>query len=304
MLLPYYIASMNIEHAYYEITGQYEPFDGICLVDTFQLAEARQQDFFTTENTARVRQQKQAPIFVVIGNPPYNVGQVNENDNNKNRKYEEVDGWVRDTYAFDSKATLKNALFDPYVKAICWAARRIGDEGIVAFVTNNGFLDNIAFDGMRKHLAQDFSKLYVLDLGGNIRKNPGKTQNVFGIKVGVSINLFVKSSSQETEILYAHVSDELTKQQKLDYLLKNRLHQIDWQIIHPNEKNIWLTKDLHSEFENFIPLGTKKTKAASREVEGVIFKVFCRGVCSNGDAYVYNFDSVELKEIAQGMVSC
>ena len=302
MLLPYYIASMNIEHAYYEITGQYEPFEGICLVDTFQLAEERQQDFFTEENTQRVKKQKKSPIFVIIGNPPYNVGQVNENDNNKNRTYKVVDNRVRDTYAKDSLATNKNALADPYVKAICWAADRIQDEGIVALVTNNGFLDNIAFDGMRKHLAQDFSKLYLLDLGGNIRKNPGKTQNVFGIRVGVSINLFVKSSSKETEILYAHVSDELTKQQKLDYLRQNNLGKIDWQIIHPNKEHTWLTEGLHSEFEDFMPLGSKKTKAAKTEVEGVVFKTYGRGVGTSRDAWAYNFNPSELADNMQRMI--
>jgi predicted helicase len=195
MLLPYYVASMNVEHEYYELTGAYEPFEGICLVDTFELAEARQISFFSTENTARVERQKASPITVVIGNPPYNAWQLNENDNNKNRKYKELDRQVSETYAKDSRATNKNALSDPYVKAIRWASNRIGEEGVVAFVTNNSFVDNLAFDGMRKHLAQDFDQIYVLDLGGNVRKNPklsGTTHNVFGIQVGVSINIFVR----------------------------------------------------------------------------------------------------------------
>ena len=197
MLLPYYIASLNIEHEYFELTGAYEPFPGICLVDTFELAEAGQAalSFMTPENTQRVERQKRSPITVVIGNPPYNAWQLNENDNNKNRKYKQMDRRVAETYAKDSKATNKNALSDPYIKAIRWASDRIGAEGIVAFVTNNSFVDNLAFDGMRKHLAQDFDELYVLDLTGNVRKNPklsGTTHNVFGIQVGVSINIFVR----------------------------------------------------------------------------------------------------------------
>lgn len=195
MLLPYYIASMNIEHEFYELTGNYQQFEGICLVDTFELAESRQISFFTTENTARVERQKRSPITVVIGNPPYNAWQLNENDNNKNRKYKEMDRRVAESYAKDSKATLVNSLSDPYVKAIRWASDRIGEEGIVAFVTNNSFVDNLAFDGMRKHLERDFDSIYVLDLGGNVRKNPklsGTTHNVFGIQVGVSINIFVR----------------------------------------------------------------------------------------------------------------
>jgi predicted helicase len=154
MLLPYYIASMNIEHEFYELTGTYETFAGICLVDTFELAEGGQAtlSFMNPENTARVERQKKSPIKVVIGNPPYNVGQLNENDNNKNRKYKVMDKRVAETYAKDSRATNKNALSDPYVKAIRWASDRIGPEGIVAFVSNNSFIENLAFDGMRKHL--------------------------------------------------------------------------------------------------------------------------------------------------------
>ncbi|MCA1629948.1 MAG: N-6 DNA methylase, partial [Acidobacteria bacterium] len=191
MLLPYYVASMNIEHEYFELTGTYEPFSGICLVDTFELAEGSQSalSFMTPENTQRVERQKRSPITVVIGNPPYNVGQLNENDNNKNRKYKVMDRRVAETYAKDSRATNKNALSDPYVKAIRWASDRIGDEGIVALVTNNSFVDNLAFDGMRQNLGRDFDAVYVLDLGGNVRKNPklsGTTHNVFGIQVGVS----------------------------------------------------------------------------------------------------------------------
>lgn len=197
MLLPYYIASMNIEHEFYELTKLYEPFEGICLVDTFELAEAKQISFFTTENTERVERQKRSPITVVIGNPPYNVGQLNENDNNKNRKYKVMDKRVAETYAKASRATNKNALSDPYVKAIRWASDRIiqNGQGIVALVTNNSFVDNLAFDGMRQHLEKDFDRIYVLDLGGNVRKNPklsGTTHNVFGIQVGVSINIFVR----------------------------------------------------------------------------------------------------------------
>ena len=104
---------------------------------------------------------------------------------------------LRIPMAKDSTATLKNKLSDPYVKAIRWASDRIGEEGVVAFVTNNSFLDGVAFDGMRKHLADDFDAIYILDLSGNVRKNPklsGTTHNVFGIQVGVSINFFIKKA--------------------------------------------------------------------------------------------------------------
>jgi len=201
MLLPYYIASMNIEHEYFEQTGKYAPFEGICMVDTFEDQRMEQLGFFTPENMKRVERQRESDLFVVIGNPPYNVGQLNENDNNKNRKYTNknktgIDDRVAATYSKASKATNKNAVSDMYVKAIRWASDRIGDEGVVAFVTNNSFIDALAFDGMREMLEKDFSQIYVFDLGGNIRKRTSKpVYNVFDIQVGVSVNIFVRHST-------------------------------------------------------------------------------------------------------------
>ena len=196
LLLPYYIASLNIEHEFYRATNTYLPFEGISLVDTFDLAEDRQLSLLTAENTARVEKQKAAPMFVIIGNPPYNVGQQNENDNNKNRLYPAMDERVRNTYVSASKSGFQSKLYDPYVKTIRWASDRIGKEGIVAVVTNNGFLDAKAFDGMRKHLAEEFDAIYIVDLGGNARRGKLVSDaSVFGIQVGVSINFFVKGPS-------------------------------------------------------------------------------------------------------------
>ena len=297
MLLPYYIASMNIEHEFYEATGDYQPFEGICLVDTFDLAEDRQLPLFALDNTRRVEAQKETPMFVVIGNPPYNVGQVNENDNNKNRKYPTMDARVKETYGKDSTATLKNKLSDPYVKAVRWASDRIGEEGVVAFVTNNSFLDNVAFDGMRKHLADDFDAIYILDLGGNVRKNPklsGTTHNVFGIQVGVSINFFIKrrgNANSHAEIFYARVDEIWRKEDKYRHLdSKEYYRNIEWKSITPGQRYTWLTEGLHAEFETFIPMGTKEAKAAKGEAVDVIFKSYSLGVSTNRDAWVYNFN--------------
>ena len=297
MLLPYYIASMNIEHEFYEATGDYQPFEGICLVDTFDLAENRQLPLFALDNTRRVEEQKDTPMFVVIGNPPYNVGQVNENDNNRNRKYPTMDSRVRETYAKDSTASNKNKLSDPYVKAIRWASDRIGEEGVVAFVTNNGFLDGVAFDGMRKHLADDFDVIYILDLSGNVRKNPklsGTTHNVFGIQVGVSINFFIKrrdNANPQAEIFYARVDEFWRKEDKYRHLdSKEHYRNIEWKSITPGQRYTWLTEGLHAEFETFIPMGTKEAKAAKGEAVDVIFKSYSLGVSTNRDAWVYNFN--------------
>ena len=315
LLLPYYIASLNIEHEFFQRTQTYRPFEGIALADTFELLEERQTQLFTQENTERVERQKAADMFVVIGNPPYNLRQVNENDNNKNRKYETIDALLRETYSRDSAATNKIALSDPYVKAILWASRRIKEEGVVAFVTNNGFLDGIAFDGMRKHLTDDFDAIYILNLGGNVRKNPklsGTTHNVFGIQVGVSINFFVKKGADNSgskldvkppEIFYARVDEFWRKEEKYHYLdSKEHCQNIDWQRIKPDKRHTWLTEGLHAEFDTFIPMGTKEAKAKKGTVTDVIFKTYSRGIVTCRDSWVYNFNASSLTENVQQMM--
>jgi predicted helicase len=305
MLLPYYIASMNIEHEYYELTGKYQPFEGICLVDTFQLYEPaeKQLSFLTEENTARVERQKRSPIFVVIGNPPYNAGQVNENDNNKNRAYPAIDGRVFQTYGKASQATLQRRLNDPYIKAIRWASDRIGDEGIVALVTNSSFVDEMTFDGMRKCLEDDFAAIYILDLGGNVRKNPklsGTTHNVFGIQLGVSINLLIKRKTKEPKqarISYARVDEFWRKEEKHDFLdKKGHSANIEWQEIKPDKKHSWLTEGMREEFESFLPMGTKEAKSSKSAEAKAIFKKFSLGVATNRDTWVYSFSLPVLKE--------
>ncbi len=307
MLLPYYIASLNIEQQFYTATNRYAAYQGICLVDTFEVAEERQMQLFTPANTERVEKQKESPMFVVIGNPPYNAGQVNENDNNKNRKYETMDKRIAETYAKDSKATLKNKLYDPYVKAIRWALDRIGEEGVVAFVTNNSFLDGVAFDGMRKHLAEDCDAIYILDLGGNARKGLKVSDaNVFGVRVGVSINLFVRNRQNPSEsprIFYYHTEDLWSRKQKFNFLNEHEhTSKIEWQTIQPDARHTWLTEGLHAEFETFIPMGNKIAKAVKNNPVDVIFKTYSNGVKTNRDAWVYNFNRNTLTENISGMI--
>lgn len=309
MLLPYYVSAMNIEHTFYEQIGRYEVFPGICLVDTFETAEKAQGEFgfFNPENTERVKRQKAAPIFVVLGNPPYNAHQIDENDSNRNRKYEEVDRRVHDTYAADSEATLVNSLEDPYIKAFRWASDRIRDEGIVAFVTNHGFIEAIACDGMRMNLARDFDAIYVLDLGGNVRKNPklsGTTHNVFGIQVGVSITFLVRRTKKQgyaTIIRYHAVPMDWRKEEKYIFL-RNAvgLNGIDWKSVTPDRKGNWITTGLDAGFDDLFPIGSKEAKRSSRN--DAVFRTYCRGACSNSDAYVYSFNRDDLIARAEAMV--
>ena len=300
MLLPYYIASMNIEHAYFDRTGEYKTFPGICLVDTFELAESGQGSFgfMTTENAERVKRQKESPIFVIIGNPPYNAWQVDENDNNKNRTYPVVDGRVADTYAAGSSATNKNALSDMYVKAFRWASDRIGDEGVVALITNNGFLDGLAFDGMRRDLAATFSAIYHLDLKGNARTSGVRRQqeggNIFenAIRVGVGITLLVKGQIQPASDPTVHLSsvdDFLTLGAKQQFLSNHEdIGKIAWRKLQPDASAIWLTEGIQKDYGELLPLGAEDPSQRS------VFNTFSNGLKTNRDVWTYNFDRTQL----------
>ena len=310
MLLPYYIAALNIEHAYYERTGAYERFDGLCFVDTLELAEGSEQQFafMTEENTARVERQKTAPITVIIGNPPYNVGQINENDNNKNRKYKVIDERIRVTYAKDSGATLNTQLYDPYVKFFRWAGERLEErDGIVCFVTNNSFVEKIAFDGMRKNLLQDFTKIYHADLHGNVRENPklsGTTHNVFGIQVGVGITVAIrKAEDTDHTLLYHRVPEEWRKEEKLSWLVeKQAIEDVEWRTLQPDDNHTWLVPQYTEEFQSYLPLGSKSAKVATQSAAKVVFKVYSAGVKTNSDSYVYDFDRLSLIDRAGKMI--
>jgi predicted helicase len=301
-LLPYYIASLNIEHEYYERMREYEPFNGICFADTLELAEGQQLSLFVEENTERVQREKDAQIMVVVGNPPYNVGQLNENDNNKNRRYPIIDARIRETYAKASKASNKNALSDVYVKFFRWATDRLGGrDGVVCFVTNNSFVDQIAFDGMRKHLLQDFTQIYHLDLHGNVRKNPklsGTTHNVFGIQVGVGITIAIRNSrSTKRALYYYRVPEDWRKTQKWAYLQEAKsLAGVDWQEMQPDERYTWITEGILPEFSTFLPLGTKDAKAGRIAEAQAVFKNYGRGVATCRDIWAYNFDRDRLTD--------
>jgi predicted helicase len=308
MLLAYYIASLNIEHEYYSRVGEYQPFEGICFTDTLEMAEGRQMSMFVEENTERVVREKVAQIMVVIGNPPYNVGQKNENDNNKNRKYPVVDERVQKTYAKDSRASNKNALSDAYVKFFCWAVDRLqGRDGIVCFVSNNSFVDQIAFDGMRKHFLQDFTQIYHLDLHGNVRKNPklsGTTHNVFGIQIGVGITIAIRSSQHtERQLFYYRVPEFWRKTEKLVFLAdKQNLRNIEWEVLRPDEDYTWLTEGMHAEFKTFLPTGTKAAKSQRAIEVQTIFRNYSGGAKTNRDEWTYDFNKSQLTSKIQGFI--
>ena len=313
MLLPYYVASMNIEHEYLERTGEYKAFPGICLVDTFELAEPEQSklSFMTEENTARVKRQKEAPIFVVIGNPPYNAGQVNENDNNKNRKYPELDRRVNETYARASLATNKNALSDPYVKAIKWASGRIGGEGIVAFVSNNSFLDDVSFDGLRHHLARDFTSIYHFNLKGNARTAGERRRqeggNIFldQIRVSVGITFLIRRNKthSDADIFLYSVQDYLREEAKAAILVEaGSCVNVPWARATSDIRNTWTVGQVINDFDSLLPLGIIN-RGATKASAGVVFSIFSNGNDSGRDTWVYNFDRQVVTANAQSFAN-
>jgi predicted helicase len=241
--------------------------------------------FMTEANTARVERQNRTPITIIIGNPPYNQSQQDENDKNKNRKYAVIDHRISETYIKESTSTLTMQVYDPYIKFFRWATDRLqGRDGIVCMVTNNSFVDQIAFDGVRKHFYQDFSCIYHVDLHGNVRKNPklsGTTHNVFGIQVGVGITVAVRSSKHKDHRLFYHrVPEDMRREEKLKWLTERQtVSRIEWQSLIPDSRNNWLIPENAVEFDQFMPLGTKASKATSSASAG-----------TNSDAYVYDFD--------------
>lgn len=310
LLLPYYVAAQNVEHEHAQRCGWYEPFPGICFADTLDMQERTQLGMFTPVNTERMRRQEEAAVTVIVGNPPYNVGQQSENDNNRNRAYAEVDARIRATYGRGSSASSTARLYDMYVRFFRWATDRLrGRSGVVCLVTNNSFLDQRAFDGMRRELLREFSEVYVLDLGGNVRKNPrlsGSTHNVFGIQVGVAVTLLLRrpgGDGREGVLRYARLGEHWTRREKLRYLHESGSYAgIDWETIVPDARHNWLNAGAAPEWEGMLPLGSKEGKRGAPTEGSVLFRTFSLGVNSNRDAWVYGHDRAEVLRRAEILV--
>ncbi|WP_373480826.1 N-6 DNA methylase [Geminocystis sp.] len=242
-ILPYYIANLNIEYTYQQKKQQYLEFNNICLVDTLSHTNfgGKQFDLFamSQENTERIKRQNESKISVIIGNPPYNANQQNENDNNKNRSYPDIDKRIKETYIKESTAQ-KTKLYDMYSRFYRWASDRLNDEGIIAFITNNSFIDARTFDGFRKCLEQEFDYIYIIDLGGDVRKNPklsGTTHNVFGIQTGVAILFLIKLKEKKLscKISYTRRPELEIAEDKLKFLSANNLKSINFETINPDK---------------------------------------------------------------------
>ena len=310
ILLAYYIAAINIEAVYHSLVGEkYQPFEGICLTDTFQLYE--KDDLISellVDNSDRRKRQKELDIRVIIGNPPYSAGQKDENDNNQNISYTYLDSRIRETYAAHSKAQLPK-LYDSYIRAIRWASDRIGNSGIVGFVTNAGFLEANTADGLRKCLADEFSSIYIFHLRGNqrtsgeiSRKEGGK---IFGSgsRAPIAISLLVKNpnSKQLGNIYWHDIGDYLTQQQKLNIIkefgsINGISDNNDWEEIIPDTYNDWINQRDDS-FNNFISIGNKKDKTTP-----TIFETYSLGASTNRDAWVINSSKSTIDKQVNSMI--
>ncbi|MBK6644685.1 MAG: N-6 DNA methylase [Anaerolineales bacterium] len=305
-ILPYYIANLNIEYTYKQKTGKFNEFENICFVDTLDNMgfehTGKQMNFFglTDENSERIAKQNAKPIMLVIGNPPYNANQANENENNKNREYPEIDARIKDTYIYESTAQ-KTKVYDMYARFYRWASDRLDKNGIIAFITNSSFLDSKTFDGFRKIVADEFSHIYIVDLGGNIRNNPklsGTTHNVFGIQTGVAIAFFIKTDKKgktPAQIFYTRRDEMELATEKLDYLRSTKISEIKFERIHPDKNNNWLNLT-DNDWDNLIPLATKEAKlSGSLKEPKSIFNLFSLGVVTSRDEWVYDFDPSNLE---------
>ncbi|UNF46895.1 DEAD/DEAH box helicase [Bartonella krasnovii] len=314
VLLAYYITAINIETTYHGLMGgDYVPFEGICLTDTFQLYEQDKDlvSHLLEDNSTRRSRQKELDIRVIVGNPPYSSGQKSANDNAKNIGYPKLDFCIRETYAAQSSASLMQALYDSYIRAIRWASDRIKDCGIIGFVSGSSFIEKPTMDGLRKSLAKEFSNIYVLNLRGDIRKNmlsKGRAQegqNVFGSgsMTGIAVTLFIKNpnATGPCKIYYHDIGNNLTTKEKLHEI--QRLGSVSgikceqgWQMISPDEYGDWLDQR-NSDFEKFLALGKKKGSVKK------LFENFSCGLKTNRDAWAYNSSRKALANNMSNMIA-
>ena len=317
-ILPYYVANLNIESTYAAITGNYEEFPSLCFVDTLDnvglhtSAKGVNADLFgsvSEENVARIKRQNGKRISVIIGNPPYNANQANENDNNKNRTYPDIDKRIKQTYIAASTAQ-KTKLYDMYARFFRWASDRLNENGVLAFVTNRSFIDSRTFDGFRKTVAQEFSDIYVVDLGGDVRANPklsGTKHNVFGIQTGVAISFMVKRVSGSKDksparVYYLRRPEMESVEEKRSFLANNPMRSLEFDEVQPDKSGNWVNLT-NNDFDSLLPLASKETKAAKTAgKERAIFKLFSLGVVTARDEWVYDESHTYLSQKVRALI--
>ncbi len=304
-ILPYYIANLNIEFTYKQKTGKYLEFENLCFVDTLDnyvnLNADAEQDIFSLsdENAGRIKRQNEKKISVIIGNPPYNANQMNENENNKNREYPQIDKRIKETYIKHSTAQ-KTKAYDMYSRFYRWAMDRIGEDGIICFISNNSYINARTFDGFRKIVSDEFQYAYIIDLGGNIRELSGKDgiflgekHTIFGLgaMVGISIMWLIKKKQKDFDkcrISYIHPTDiRATRDEKIDYLFLHKIKDIPFDNVLPDKDNNWINL-VENDWDQMLPLAEKAGKLKGNQQS--IFALFSLGVVTNRDDWVYEFN--------------
>ncbi len=301
-ILPYYVANLNIEATYAAAMGRYEEFPGLCFVDTLDNTYALRKHrghmdslfgSLSDDNVKRIRAQNSRTISVIIGNPPYNANQLNENENNKNREYPEIDKRIKETYIAESTAQ-KTKVYDMYARFFRWASDRLDENGVLAFITNRSFINSRTFDGFRSVVAKEFNEIRIIDLGGDVRANhklSGTVHNVFGIQTGVTISFMVRKAKQKgCRIFYARRPEMETAEDKLSFLGHTKFHDITFEELKPDKKHNWINL-ADTDFDSLLPLATKQVKATKRAIHSTaIFKLFSLGVVTARDEWVYDDD--------------
>jgi predicted helicase len=317
-ILPYYVANLNIEATYAAITGEYAEFPNLCFVDTLDnVAGLRkhaghQDELFggvSEENVERIRRQNKRKISVIIGNPPYNANQLNENENNKNREYPDIDRRIKDTYIKASTAQ-KTKLYDMYTRFFRWASDRVEENGIVAFVSNSSFINARGFDGFRRVVEADFNEIWIVDLKGDARTSGERRRreggNVFDdqIRVGIAVYFCVKrSEGGRCRIYYQAVRDAARSEEKRAFLSSRQLSGRPFTEIHPDKDHNWINLT-DNDFGDLLPLVSRETKQASNPMqESAILKSYSFGVVTNRDDWVYGESKRSVAEKVKALIA-
>lgn len=296
VLLSYYIAAINIESVFDEINGDehYIPFDGIVLADTFASTEntdVLDEDMFGGNND-RLKKQQEVPITAIISNPPYSVGQRNQNDNNQNVHYKSLEKRITDTYVNNSNSGYSKSAYDSYVKAFRWASDRLAKHGVIGFVTNGSFIDSGSTDGLRESLYKEFNYLYIYNLRGNQRTQGEMSRReggkIFGSgsRAPIAISILVRDASDGHHLYYKDIGDYLSRQQKFEAISSVRSTSgINWTEITPDINNDWLNQR-DDQYQQFEPLAREANRSG-------IFPNNALGVVTNRDSWVYGFSKNE-----------
>jgi len=318
-ILPYYIANLNIEFTYKQKMEQYAEFQNLCFVDTLDNMgfgyRNKQEGLFavSAENVERIRRQNKKKISVIIGNPPYNAKQENYNFLNPNKVYETIDKRIKNSFIKYGTAQSQIVVYDMYTRFFRWAMDRLGENGIVSFITNNSYIDGRALDGFRKCISDEFQHVYLINLGGNIRELSGKDgiflnekHTIFGVSaaVGIAIGFFVrdeKAKGQPCRIHYIHPTDiRATRDEKIAFLQSQTFDKIKFEIVTPDKKNNWINIS-SNDFDELIPLSDRDVKAGKSN--NAIFKLFSLGIATHRDSWVYDFNREQVEKRVKHLIS-